>query len=102
MRKVLILWDRRDVIRTRGLRFAPVGSIPTSPGRREPSAPERLYSVRERSCVRPSNMDYKNGASPMEIPHFHNRRDVIRTRDLCVPNAALYQAEPRAALVTLK
>ena len=25
-----------------------------------------------------------------------NRRDVIRTRDLCVPNAALYQAEPRA------
>ena len=27
---------------------------------------------------------------------FFSRRDVIRTRDLCVPNAALYQAEPRA------
>ena len=40
--------DRRDVIRTRSLRFAPVGSIPTSPGRREPSAPERVCSVRER------------------------------------------------------
>ena len=24
-----------------------------------------------------------------------NRSDVIRTRDLCVPNAALYQTEPR-------
>ena len=29
---------------------------------------------------------------------FSNRRDVIRTRDLCVPNAALYQAEPRAVV----
>ena len=28
-----------------------------------------------------------------------NRRDVIRTRDLCVPNAALYQAEPRAEIL---
>ena len=26
---------------------------------------------------------------------FHRRSDVIRTRDLCVPNAALYQTEPR-------
>ena len=26
---------------------------------------------------------------------FYNRGDVIRTRDLCVPNAALYQTEPR-------
>ena len=25
----------------------------------------------------------------------YSRSDVIRTRDLCVPNAALYQTEPR-------
>ena len=27
-----------------------------------------------------------------------NRSDVIRTRDLCVPNAALYQAEPHSVI----
>lgn len=37
---------RRDVIRTRGLRFASVGPMPRSPGPRGPSAPERVCSVR--------------------------------------------------------
>ena len=29
-----------------------------------------------------------------------NRSDVIRTRDLYVPNVALYQAEPHSAIIT--
>ena len=32
---------------------------------------------------------------------FSSRRDRIRTCDLCVPNAALYQAEPRADIKLL-
>ena len=32
---------------------------------------------------------------------FFNRRDRIRTCDLCVPNAALYQAEPHAVIINL-
>ena len=28
-----------------------------------------------------------------------SRSDVIRTRDLCVPNAALYQTEPRFVIL---
>ena len=35
-------------------------------------------------------------AFPVLLPG--SRGDVIRTRDLCVPNAALYQAEPRLDL----
>ena len=30
---------------------------------------------------------------------FLDRDDWIRTSDLCVPNAALYQAEPRPDLI---
>ena len=41
-------------------------------------------------------------AASSEAAYLLTRRDVIRTRDLCVPNAALYQAEPRAALVTYR
>jgi hypothetical protein len=33
---------------------------------------------------------------------FHGRDDWIRTSDFCVPNAALYQAEPRPELLTRK
>lgn len=31
-----------------------------------------------------------------------SRSDVIRTRDLCVPNAALYQTEPRLDMIRLE
>jgi hypothetical protein len=31
---------------------------------------------------------------------FHGRDDWIRTSDFCVPNAALYQAEPRPDLLS--
>ena len=31
---------------------------------------------------------------------FFRRRDKIRTCDLCVPNAALYQTEPRAVIIS--
>ena len=41
-------------------------------------------------------------AASSEAAYLLTRRDVIRTRDLCVPNAALYQAEPRAVLVTYR
>ena len=42
----------------------------------------RVYAVRGRRLDRLTNRP-------------ENRGDVIRTRDLCVPNAALYQTEPR-------
>ena len=91
------VFNRRNVIRTRGLRSAPVGSRPRSPGPREPSAPERCVLF-DRGQVLESYSVNKNRISRMGYPVF-NRRNVIRTRDLCVPNAALYQAEPCAVLL---
>ena len=46
----------------------------------------RVYAVRGRRLDRLTNRPYLI---------LFNRGDVIRTRDLCVPNAALYQTEPR-------
>ena len=46
----------------------------------------RVYAVRGRRLDRLTNRP-------------ENRGDVIRTRDLCVPNAALYQTEPRLDVV---
>ena len=44
-----------------------------------------------------SYVSNENKVHPKGCTLFY-RRDVIRTRDLCVPNAALYQAEPRAVV----
>ena len=49
----------------------------------------RVYAVRGRRLDRLTNRPYLI---------LFNRGDVIRTRDLCVPNAALYQTEPRLDL----
>ena len=42
----------------------------------------------------------KKAGTLFRIPAFStsNRSDVIRTRDLYVPNVALYQAEPHSAM----
>ena len=51
----------------------------------------RVYAVRGRRLDRLTNRPYLI---------LFNRGDVIRTRDLCVPNAALYQTEPRLDYMT--
>ena len=50
----------------------------------------RVYAVRGRRLDRLTNRPYLI---------LFNRGDVIRTRDLCVPNAALYQTEPRLDMI---
>lgn len=42
----------------------------------------------------------KNAVSMQPTAFTLNRSDGIRTHDLCVPNAALYQTEPRFDLFT--
>ena len=49
--------------------------------------------------MRPSESE--KGADHIGQPlGFHGRDDWIRTSDFCVPNAALYQAEPRPDLLS--
>ena len=101
--KPAYLLDRRDVIRTRGLRFAPVGAKRMSTGHHASTlrSGRRNTEVHRTSCaplrpngrllllrlrVRISTSQIKKYVYTLQCMHIFYRSDVIRTRDLCVPN----------------
>ena len=49
----------------------------------------------------PKNKKYRNPSKDFGAP-AKSRCDKIRTCDLCVPNAALYQTEPRNEIMCFK
>lgn len=55
-------------------------------------------SLQKRGTVRESCKKRKKPETLTFLAFRRSRSDVIRTRDLCVPNAALYQTEPRFAV----
>ena len=86
---------RKEMIKIRGMRDKKKGKnkewrtkktlVKTSAFYRDLSGNRtRVYAVRGRRLDRLTNR-----------PYLPNRGDKIRTCDLCVPNAALYQTEPR-------
>ena len=56
----------------------------------------RIHKNQENPC-RPLK-HWKNKKPPIQAVFMKNRNDRIRTCGLCVPNAALYQAEPHSDL----